>query len=265
MVSGQLFRQLRILFLLFILLLVASDAWLTGSRASDWDDALWVAIYPINADGGHVSGSYISQLDNNVFSPLEKFFSREAGRYGMKGKQLVNFRLGPEIKSLPPGQPTDGKVLSVVWWSLKLRFWAMRTGLGVDGPPADIRIYVIYHDPTRQSLLPHSLGLKEGLIGVVSAFASEAYAGRNNVVIAHEMLHTLGATDKYDKANNQPIHPHGYAQPGLDPLYPQHRAELMGGRIPLSSTRSDIPVSLQRTVIGRLTAAEINWLDKSAY
>ena len=260
--SGHLFRQLRIVFLLFILLLVAGDAWLASSRATDWDGALWVAIYPINADGGRVSGSYISQLGDGVFSPVEDFFSRQASRYAMTGKELVKFRLGPEIKTLPPGPPINGNVLAVVWWSLKLRFWAMRTGLGVGGPPADIRIYAIYHDPSQQPRLAHSLGLKEGLIGVVNVYGSKAYTARNNVVIAHEMLHTLGATDKYDAANNQPVYPHGYAQPGIDPLYPQYMAELMGGRIPLSSTHSDIPGSLQRTVIGRVTAEEINWLEK---
>jgi hypothetical protein len=259
--SGRLFRQLRIVLLLFILLLVAGDAWLAGSRATDWNDALWVVIYPINPDRGAVAASYISSLRNDVFSPVEEFFPRQAGRYGLTQKELVKVRLGPEIETLPPVPPKEGNVLAVVWWSLKLRFWAMRTGLGMDGPPADIRIYVIYHDPARQPRLAHSLGLKEGLIGVVNAYASRDYSGRNNVVIAHELLHTLGATDKYDLVGGQPLYPEGYAQPEREPLYPQQMAEIMGGRIPLSSTQSDIPGSLKRTVIGRTTAREINWLE----
>ena len=261
MVSGPLFKQLRVLFLLFILLLVAGDAWLANRRATDWDDALWTAIYPINADGGRVTGAYISLLDDRDFSQLEDFFLRQASRYGRTGKDLLKVRLGPEINSLPPLPPQDGNVLAVVWWSLKLRFWAMRTGLGVDGPPADVRIYVIYHDPAEHPRLAHSLGLQEGLIGVVNAYAGKSYTGSNNVVIAHELLHTLGASDKYEALSHQPLYPHGYAQPGLDPLYPQSMAEVMGGRIPLSHTRSEIPQSLQRTVIGRVTAEEINWLE----
>jgi hypothetical protein len=252
---------LRIVFLLFILLLVAGDAWLASSRATDWDDALWVAIYPINADGGRVAGDYISQIENTVFSPVEEFFPRQANRYDLPGKELVRVRLGPEVETMPPVPPKERRGLAVVWWSLKLRFWAMRTGLGMDGPPADIRIYVIYHDPARHPRLAHSLGLKEGLIGVVNAYASKAYSGRNNVVIAHELLHTLGATDKYDPGSSQPVYPEGYAQPQRNPLHPQHMAEVMGGRIPLSSTQSDIPGSLKRTVIGRTTAREINWLE----
>jgi len=62
-------------------------------------------------------------------------------------------------------------------------------------------------------------------------------------------------------ASGQPLFPEGYAQPERKPLYPQHKAEVMGGRIPLSSTRSDIPGSLKRTLIGPTTATEINWLE----
>jgi hypothetical protein len=134
-------------------------------------------------------------------------------------------------------------------------------GLQTARPPADIRIYVIYHDPAQQPRLAHSLGLKEGLIGVVNAYASKAYSVRNNVVIAHEFLHTLGATDKYDPVSHQPVYPQGYAQPEQKPLYPQNLAEVMGGRIPVSGTHSEIPASLKQTVIGRVTAAEINWLE----
>lgn len=261
MASSRLFRQLRIVFLLFILLLVAGDAWLANRRATDWDDALWVVVYPINPDGSAVTAGYISQLGNRVFFPIEGFFQQQASRYGLTRAELVKVRLGPEVESVPPVPPEEDNVLAVMWWSLQLRFWAMQTGLGTNGPPADVRIYVIYHDPARYPRLAHSLGLKEGLIGIVNAYASKAYSGRNNVVIAHELLHTLGATDKYDPASGQPVYPEGYAQPRRDPLYPQPMAELMGGRIPLSGTRSDIPGSLRRTVIGRTTAREINWLE----
>ncbi|MGH8187189.1 MAG: hypothetical protein ACREUC_11545, partial [Steroidobacteraceae bacterium] len=81
----------------------------------------------------------------------------------------------------------------------------------------------------------------------------------NDVVLAHELLHTLGATDKYDLANDQPAHPDGYAEPGREPLYPQSVAELMGGRIPLSSDESVTPESLRQVIVGDKTAREIGW------
>ena len=127
-------------------------------------------------------------------------------------------------------------------------------------PPSDIDIYVRYFDPQQRSRLSHSLGLQKGLIGVVNAFAETTQAGSNNVIIAHELLHTLGATDKYDRVTNQPRFPGGFAAPDSAPRFPQSRAELMGGRIPLSPTQSQIPASLSEVVIGPETAREIRWI-----
>jgi hypothetical protein len=42
-------------------------------------------------------------------------------------------------------------------------------------------------------------------------------------------------------------------------LYPQSFAELMGGRIPVSSTEATTPESLQQVLIGAKTASEIGW------
>ena len=56
----------------------------------------------------------------------------------------------------------------------------------------------MYHDPSTLQTVPDSHGMQKGLIGVVHAFAQRPMAGTNNIVITHELLHTLGATDKYD-------------------------------------------------------------------
>jgi uncharacterized protein YbjT (DUF2867 family) len=96
---------------------------------------------------------------------------------------------------------------------------------------------------------------------VVNAFASPQQAGSNKVIIAHELLHTLGASDKYDPATGQPLYPDGYAEPEADPRLPQKLAELMGGRIPFSATDSQIPRSLDEVIIGTVTGQEIRWRE----
>jgi hypothetical protein len=103
------------------------------------------------------------------------------------------------------------------------------------------------------------LGLTKGLIGVVYAFATPIMNGENNVVIAHELLHTLGATDKYDVADNAPRFPDGYGNPGQIPRFPQRTAELMAGRRMLAPDRWEQATSLDEVVIGPATAREINW------
>ena len=96
-------------------------------------------------------------------------------------------------------------------------------------------------------------------MGVVNAFAERGMKGSNNVVIAHELLHTLGATDKYSPDGNLPRFPEGFADPDALPLYPQQRAEIMAGRIPISETRAEIAAGMKQVVIGAKTAREISW------
>ena len=57
----------------------------------------------------------------------------------------------------------------------------------------------------------------------------------------------------------RPVFPEGYAEPEREPLFPQRFAEIMGGRLPLSPTTSEIPAGLNRALIGEKTAQEINW------
>jgi hypothetical protein len=83
--------------------------------------------------------------------------------------------------------------------------------------------------------------------------------GSNNIVIAHELLHTLGASDKYNPADGAPLFPIGYADREREPRYPQEEAEVMAGRRALSAQEWEMPNSLRRVVIGPETALEIRW------
>ena len=140
--------------------------------------------------------------------------------------------------------------------SLKMRYYAWREG---GGTPARVRVFVLYHDPARNPVVPHSLGLQKGLVGVVYAFAADDMTGANAIVIAHEVLHTLGAADRYDLASGLPRYPDGYAQPDRQPRYPQPQAEIMAGQRALSASESEMPESLEDVVVGSATAREINW------
>lgn len=113
-------------------------------------------------------------------------------------------------------------------------------------------------------MVPHSTGISKGQIGVIHAFASRQQRRQNSVVIAHELLHTFGATDKYDLATLQPIYPQGYAEPERTPRLPQAMAEIMGGRTPIDTNSSEIPDGLADTLIGPGTAREIGMLRTAA-
>ena len=122
----------------------------------------------------------------------------------------------------------------------------------------DVELFVSYYDTATTSALRHSVGLQGGMIGIINGFAHKSYRGSNHVVIIHELMHTLGATDKYGPGG-VPVHPGGFAEPYRTPLFPQKKAEIMGGRIPISANQSRMPESLKQVVVGTVTAIEINW------
>lgn len=253
------FRAFRIVVLLIILVGVAGSAWLTKVRTTSWEQPLRVVIFPIAADDSRATAEYIEALDRDTFQPIDDFMREEAQRYGLALRDPVDIDVAQRVHSLPPPVPQGGNALQIALWSLRLRFWAWRNA-DYPGPRPDVRMFLLFHDPARVTSVAHSLGLQKGLIGVVHVFASHEQAGSNNVVVAHELLHTVGATDKYDPGTNQPLHPDGYAEPGREPLLPQAFAEIMGGRIPLDPDDAAIPEGLHEVLVGEATAREINWL-----
>ena len=260
MASRGFFRSIRITLLLLVLFFVAMNTWLTRLRSTDWNEPLWLVVYPVNGDASAATQAYIDSLDQDSFDAIESFVAREAARYGVGIREPVTIRLAPQPAERHPPPPLGGSTLAVMLWSLKLRYWAFANDT-FEGPEPDVQMFVVYYDPQQHDRLRHSLGIQKGLIGVVNAFAARAQTQTNNVVIAHEFLHTLGASDKYHPASNQPLYPIGYAEPQRTPLHPQRRAEIMGGRIPLSEQRAEMPGSLEQCLIGPETALEIRWTD----
>lgn len=251
-------HAIRIIVLLFVLATVAQAAWLARTRTTEWKTSLTVAVYPINGDDSAAADAYIRRLRADSFAPIAEFMKAQAARYGVNLYWPVEVRLAPVVASRPPVPPHGRGTLGVMLWSLNMRYWAYFQDAPLGARP-DVRIFVMYFDPDRHQRLAHSTGLEKGLIGVVNAFASDEMADSNKVVIVHELLHTLGATDKYDLASNRPLFPDGYADVQQDPLHPQIRAEIMAGRIPVSPERSEIPQGLHEVSVGAKTAREINW------
>lgn len=255
------FKAIRITALLFVLFFVSVSTWLTQARSTDWSDSLWVKIYPINGDGSVASRDYIGQLDLDDFADIEQFIKRESERFGHTIARPVRMELGEQVYEQPPPMATNPSLLNVMWWSIRMRWWASGVTDDQDRIDPDVRIFVRYHAPRDHVVLENSVGLQKGMVGVVNGYASRRHAGSNNVIIAHEFLHTLGATDKYDPATGVPVYPTGFAEPDREPRYPQRFAEIMGGRIPVATDDARIPGSLKHAVIGDLTASEIRLSD----
>lgn len=251
------FKVIRVCVLLLILFFVAVGQFLTAARSTDWNNSLWLKIYPINGDGSDASARYIDTLTIDSFRDVEEFLARETERYGHTLRRPVRVELGTPIREQPPGLGPSPGTLDVMLWSLRMRWWASRITSDQDDPDPDVRIFVRYHEPQEDFVLENSLGMQKGMVGVVNAFSGRRQVGTNNVIIAHEFLHTLGATDKYNLANGQPDIPAGIAEPDREPPFPQRYAEIMGGRIAVSESDAMVPKSLEYVVIGAQTAREI--------
>jgi hypothetical protein len=251
------FRRIRILLLLGALAAAIGLTWLEQSMVRAWRAPLQVAVIPINGDGSEQARATIGALQASDFDDINTFLRREIARYGVRQSKAMVVSVLPEVHGQPPAPPRDGSVLKTVWWSLKLRWWVYRQS-GVWLPQlGTIKLFVLYHAPEDGVALEHSLGLQKGMIGVVHAFADPGQAGQNSIVIAHELLHTLGATDKY-AAGGTPIYPQGYADPELPQFMPRHQAEIMAGRLVNGAGQPVMPPGLERCVIGPQTAHEIN-------
>lgn len=255
------FKAFRITVLLLILFVVAVNTWLTKARSTDWNNSLWVKIYPINVDGSSATSRYIDSLEPRKFADIEEFIAREAKRYGKTIERPVRIEIGEPIREQPPSLSEDPNALSVMLWSMKMRWWVGEVTNDQDDIEPDVSIFVRYHQADESLVLENSVGIQKGMFGIVNAYVGRAYAGANNFIIAHEFLHTIGATDKYRMGSGQPIAPDGIAEPDRKPLYPQRYAEIMGGRIALAKDDAIIPKSLKYAVIGPLTASEINLTD----
>lgn len=258
MARGNALRVFRQFSVGIVALALLGGTWLSRARTTSWEETLWVTVYPVVVGADPATRRYVERLTSDSFKQLTGFVAREAARYGIDLEQPIRVDLG-ESTGMPPQPPEAANPLSVMAWSLKLRWWTWQALADQPGPAPDIRIFAVYHDPVEGEALPHSLGMKEGRIGIVHLFGSQRMRGSNQVIMAHELLHTLGATDKYDPANNLPVFPEGYAEAERQPRYPQRYAEVMGGRVPIGPDTAEIPTSLKATRVGPATAAELRW------
>jgi len=166
--------------------------------------------------------------------------------------------MGRELKKMPPKVPEHANMLDTILWSLKFRFYAWKQHESKDGSPS-VTLFLNYYDPKHSKELKHSTALQKGRIGSVNLFASKKQSQQNKIVLVHELLHAFGASDKYDLTTGQPLYPVGYAYPNQQPLFPQAKAELMAGHIPVSSDKSKMPDTLQQTLINEISALELGW------
>ena len=247
----------RICLLLTVLVTVGFTSAHQLVYTRNWNQTLQVSVFPINGDGYLSTDTYIQSLSDDTFSAINRWGVREASRHELNLQTPFHVTLGEQISSLPPAFPANANAFDVLVWGLRFRYWAWQNTPESDADLTRVRMFVVYQTGDDKPL-QHSLGMQKGLMGLVYAFSLPQQSAQNNVVIAHEMLHTVGAIDKYGVYGN-PLYPQGFANIYRQPVYPQRYAEIMAGRIPTASYNSYMAESLRSVIVNDYTAREINW------
>jgi len=116
------FRKIRIAILLLILLFVGLNTWLERVYTTDWNGALQVALYPVNADDSQAAADFIANLNASELQRLEDFFDVQAKNYGLNIDRPFRFTLAPALPVGPPPLPEQPSKPNIVLWSLKMRW-----------------------------------------------------------------------------------------------------------------------------------------------
>jgi len=210
----------------------------------------------VNVDESRVTQRFIDSLKPKDFDEVQRYLVKSAESYGVDLENGLDIQLEPSISSVPPVIPnSDSGYLMTGLWSLNLRYWAWKNQAH-DHESSFIRLYMLYQTPSSGERLPHSTGLRKGLIGLINARAKSSQKRFHNVVLTHELLHIFGAKDKYDLSTGEPLYPQGYLNPQLSS---QTHTEIMARAKPLKNGRFEVAKTLSQVRIGRLTADEIGW------
>ena len=257
------FTRVRVAVLLMALVLVGMVAWRdlrSRQVRTDWERALVVALVVVR--DGDVADDVIGALEARV-PDLQERLQQELARYRPAAFAPITFvprRLGALPKPVPRPPGTG-------YWDLagfNYQLWrfarAIDAGAGVDSSTVDARIYLVVRRPRDQAHpWVEGLGQEGGRIGIVEVEINSSMVDFALFVATHELMHTLGASEKYDAAGHVLV-PSGLADPDQEPRYPQQRAELMARFRAVSESSEVPPESLDELAIGPTTAREIGWL-----
>lgn len=260
------FFRVRVALLLFVLFCVVAYAVrdVRSRRArNDWQKTVDVALVLVEVRGTTpVEPAAVEALRGRT-KALEARLALELRRH-RPGSALepFHFRIfGPVTADAPPPAPKGDGPIDLAEQAFALRRWLRDVDprAGVDPDHHDTRVYLSVRRPASAERMQIE-GMSEagGRVGTVEVELDASMADLALFVATHELMHTLGATDKYDASGNARA-PEGLADPAKVPLYPQAFAEIMTRARPLSPTSGVVPESIEELAVGRETAREIGW------
>jgi hypothetical protein len=262
----SLFFKARVTVLLSVLFCVVvwagHDIWSRRAR-KEWKRTLEIGVVIVQVD--HLDEEAVSRVRDRL-PALEARLAAEMNRYRPGAPRPFHFiLLGPVAGVEPPIAPGES-FFEVARHTYDL--WQYRRDLDarahVITGAFDSRIYLAAKGPVserRQTIEGESE--ENGRIGTVTVELNGEMADLALAVVTHEVLHTLGASDKYD-VDGHALVPLGFAEPDRVPRYPQRFVEVMARGRPVAPGVEKPPASLDEIAIGKVTATEIGWIEAKA-
>lgn len=261
--DSRAFFRVRVSILLTILMavLIWAGCDIQRRRArNQWVDTLNVALILVRKD--NVDERAVEMLRRRT-SALEERLAAEFHQRNPDAPKPFHFVVkGPvDLRGSPPRQPSEG-LFDLARYNFDLWRFGRRVNAdaGVEASTFDATIYMVARSPQLASGGSVEGASQEGgTVGVVEVELDRTMVDFALFVTTHELLHLLGAKDKYD-ASGRSLVPEGLAEPELRPLYPQRHAEVMARNVALSPIEERPPDSLSDLKVGATTAREIGWV-----
>jgi hypothetical protein len=255
------FRRARLAVLLG--LLFASIVWAAETEhrrrvRTQWERPIRVGVVLLAGDGAKVDANQwrrgLATLSSRLDAEMRRW--RGAGEPPFQLELVGPFRWGGAFPLSPPSDRFADRALHMLGLWRVLR--DMDGVAGVDRSSWDVRLYVLgARVPGWDGSFAEGVGFQNGEIALVRGSAGGDISLPLQV-IGHELLHTVGASDKYDDGGHA-LEPEGLVEPERTPRYPQSHAEWMVGEVPMSPGSGKPPSSLDDLGVGPATAREIGW------
>lgn len=255
------FYRIRVTLLLIVLggvLLWAGNDWWRRKQRRAWTRPLRIALVLVEREP--LDRPTLNALTGRAFE-LERRLKHEFERHGGSGVDPFAIMVkGPVVASEDPPRLTEQGLAGLARHTLAMWQWTRDLDERAELPwrGYDSRIYLVLKPPHGEVAFVEGQSEDGGRVGVAEADLDSGTLDFALFVAAHELFHTLGASDKYD-ATGRASYPGGFAEPERTPLYPQRGIELMARNLPLSPTSERPPEKLDELWVGDETARELGW------